>query len=440
MTDTRSRNDGQRAAKRQNATTMGAMTKLLPRRTAVVGRELLGAFPAVVIQGARQVGKSTLARQLVSDADGLVVSLDDRATRAAAVADERAFVDQCPDGVLVIDEVQREPELMLAIKASIDRDRRPGRFLLTGSADLLTVKGRTDSLAGRAATLLLRGFSQGELAGDPEDFATAVLSGRPARLFTTDWTRRTYSAALAAGGYPDLRDLNSRLRRAWLDSYLDRVLNRDAAELPSGRDASRLRAVLTLVAANQAGELVKSRIAEDAEVPRTTITAYLDVLRSVYLTEQLPPWTPNLTKREVGRPKVFVSDPALALRLCRLTEQQLVPITFDGIGGVFEAFVASELLKQRSWSEQDFQLFHFRDRDGVEVDLVVEFDDGRVLGIEVKASSTYRSEHFAGLRMLRDKLGDRFVAGIVMGMADAGFQYADRLYGLPVSALWQWRA
>lgn len=415
------------------------MDDLLPRRTVVVGRELLSTFPAVVIQGARQVGKSTLARQLVDDRTAVVVTLDDRRTRDAAVADESAFVEQCPDGVLVVDEVQREPELLLAIKASIDRDRRPGRFLLTGSADLLTVKGRTDSLAGRAATLHLRGLSQGELAGRPEDFVFSLLASTAPHRFTTEWTRADYAAAIAQGGYPDTRGLRPRLRHAWLDSYLDRVLERDATLLPSGGQPRRLHSVLSLLAANQGGELVKARIADGADVPRNTITAYLDVLRSVFLVDELPPWTANLTKREVGRTKAFVGDSALALRLNRLTEQQLLPLTSDSIGGLFEAFVASELLKQRSWSEHDYQPFHFRDRDGVEVDLVLELDDGRIIAIEVKASSTYRSDHFAGLRFLKDKLGDRFVAGIVVGMSDTGYQFADRLYGLPAAALWESR-
>jgi len=415
------------------------MDDLLPRRTVAVGRELLSTFPAVVIQGARQVGKSTLARQLVDDRTAVVVTLDDRRTRDAAVADESAFVEQCPDGVLVVDEVQREPELLLAIKASIDRDRRPGRFLLTGSADLLTVKGRTDSLAGRAATLHLRGLSQGELAGRPEDFVSSLLASTAPHRFTTEWTRADYAAAIAQGGSPDTRGLRPRLRHAWLDSYLDRVLERDATLLPSGGQPRRLHSVLSLLAANQGGELVKARIADGADVPRNTITAYLDVLRSVFLVDELPPWTANLTKREVGRTKAFVGDSALALRLNRLTEQQLLPLTSDSIGGLFEAFVASELLKQRSWSEHDYQPFHFRDRDGVEVDLVLELDDGRIIAIEVKASSTYRSDHFAGLRFLKDKLGDRFVAGIVVGMSDTGYQFADRLYGLPAAALWESR-
>lgn len=413
------------------------MDPLLPRKSVAVGRDLLSAFPAVVIQGSRQVGKSTLARQLVEGRNAVVVTLDDRRTRDAAVADETAFVEQCPDGILVIDEVQREPELLLAIKASIDRNRRPSRFLLTGSADLLTVKGRTDSLAGRAATLRLRGLSQGELAGHPEDFVTSLRVRTQPHRFSTPWNRGNYVAAIAQGGYPDTRGLRPQLRHAWLDSYLDRVLERDATLLPSGGQTRRLRSVMSLLAANQGGELVKARIADGADIPPNTITAYLDVLRSLYLVDELPPWTPNLTKREIGRQKAFVSDSALALRLNRQTEQQLLPLTSDSIGGLFEAFIASELLKQQSWSESDYQMFHFRDRDGVEVDLVLELDDGRIIAIEVKASSTYRAEHFAGLRFLKEKLGDRFLAGVVVGMSDTGYQFANRLYGLPAAALWQ---
>ncbi len=398
---------------------------------------MLKAFPAIVISGARQVGKSTLASQLVRDAPHLALTFDDEGTLAAAQADPLAFIEQCAEGTLVIDEVQRYPELLLTIKASIDRDRRPGRFLLTGSADLLAVRGQTDSLAGRAVTLHLRAFSQGEMVGRADDFVARALSGE---LFTstTDWTRRDYARALAKGGYPEVQQLSDRMRKVWVDSYIDRILTRDAVTLPSGGRASRIRTILGLMAANQAGELVKSRVAEQARIPANSFEAYLDVLRSVYLVELLPPWTPNLTKREVGRPKAFVSDPALALRLTRQTAEQLEALTSDTIGNHLEAFVAEELLKQRSWSSEEFDLFHFRDRNGVEVDLIIELGDGRVIGVEVKASSTYRAEHFKGLRTLQEKLGDRFVAGYVLGTGERRFDFSPGLYGLPISALWEW--
>lgn len=410
---------------------------LISRHAESLGRDMLGAFPAVVISGARQVGKSTLAGRLVRNIPHLAVTLDDESTRAAAQADSRAFVEQFTESTLVIDEVQRYPELLLAIKASIDRNRRAGRFLLTGSADLLNVKGQTDSLAGRAVTLNLRGFSQGELAGRIDDFVAMAASGERFTS-TTTWARPDYARALASGGYPEIQRMPDRMRTVWIDSYIDRILTRDAVSLPSGGRASRIRTVLGLLAANQAGELVKSRVAEQARIPANSIDAYLDVLRSVYLVDLLPPWTPNLTKREVGRPKAFVTDPALALRLTRQTASQLEDLASDTIGSHLEAFVAGELLKQQAWSTEEFTLFHFRDRNGVEVDLVLELGDSRVIGVEVKASSTYRTEHFKGLRALQDKVGDRFIAGYVLGMGERRFDFAPGLYGLPVSALWEW--
>lgn len=411
---------------------------MLPRHAADHGRAILDAFPALAISGARQVGKSTLAQHLAAGRPHHAVTLDDPSTFDAARADQRAFVEQAGDGLLVIDEVQRLPELALAIKASIDRDRRPGRFLLTGSADLLNVKGRSDSLAGRAVTLRLRGFSQGELLGVRDAFIDAVLARTPPPRSTT-WDRAAYVAALGRGGYPDVQDLPPRMRHAWIDSYVDRVLQRDAVALPSGGQTSRIRTLLGSIAADQAGELVKARLADQTNVPANSVSAYLDVLHSVFLVDSIPPWTTNLTKREVGRPKTLVSDSAVALRLTRQTPRQLEALTSDTIGGHLEAFVASKLLKQMAWSSEEFQLFHYRDRNGAEVDLVVELDDGRVIGIEVKASSTFRTQHFKGLRMLQEKLGDRFIAGFVLGTATEPHQHAERLMGLPISALWEWR-
>lgn len=423
---------------RNIADSLGMMMYMEVKRNALeVGIEYLDTFPAVVIQGARQVGKSTLAKQLSSSRDAVFVTLDDPDVRQAAVADPNAFVRQCPGGTLIIDEVQYEPELLYSIKANIDRDRRPGRFLLTGSANLLRVKGKTDSLAGRAVTLHLRGLSEGEKNGTKEDFVSAVLSEKRFSTFTTECDRTSYVEAIAQGGYPELQTASARTRSIWIRSYLDRLLERDAAVLPSGSLPARLRTVLALAAANQSGELVKARFASQAELPQNSVTAYLDVLESIYLLDLISPWTENLTKRQTGRSKSFVSDTSVAMFLNRQTPAQLQPLTSSAIGGLFESFVAGEILKQRAWSEQIFDVSHFRDRDGLEVDLVVELDDGRVIGIEVKASSTYRAENYKGLAAMRDRLGDHFVAGFVIGMAQTGYQYSDRLYGLPASALWE---
>ena len=411
---------------------------LFDRHLLGVGREALRTFPVVVVQGARQVGKSTLAALLTEGSDARQVTLDDVATRGATQDDPTGFVDQWPQGTLVIDELQLQPALLRSIKASVDRDRRPGRFLLTGSANLLRVKGETDSLAGRAVTLRLRGLSQGEVAGRPDDFVARVLAA-PDQLdrMRSEWVRADYVRALAVGGFPDAQRAEGRMRSMLLDGYLERILERDAPSLPGGGQAARIRMVAALLASNQAGELVKARLSDQAGIPQNSITTYLDALESTYLIDLLRPWTPNLTRREIGRPKVFVSDSALTMRLTRTSSSQLESFASTQIGGIVEAFVAGELLKQQGWSEVEFQLFHFRDRAGVEVDLVLELEDGRVLAVEVKSSATYKPEHFSGLKFLREKLGDRFAGGVVLGMSGQSLRFSDRLWGLPISALWE---
>lgn len=409
-----------------------------PRNVEALLGELVETFPITVIQGARQVGKSSLADRVLAGR-GKVVTFDDVETRNAADADIKAFVDQYPSGTLVIDEIQHCPDVINAVKASVDRDRRPGRFVLTGSANLLRLSGDADSLAGRAVTLQLRGLSQGELRSCRDDFVAWLLSASAADMqaFGTVATRGDYARLLSQGGYPEVQRLSPRVAPRWLDSYQERVIGRDSANIPGGASRERLAKVARLIAANQGGELVKVRIAEQAEVAQSTVTAYLDVLEAVYLLGRLPAWSPNLTKREVARPKVFIADSALALRLARISSTELLPLGNRVIGGFIEAFVAEELSKQQGWSEVEFSLHHYRDRSGLEVDLILELSDGRVIGIEVKASTTHKADHFAGLIQLRDRLGDRFLHGVVLGMAEKGFQYAERIHALPISALWE---
>lgn len=411
---------------------------LLDRHLLSTGRDALRTFPVVVIQGARQVGKSTLAAMLTEGLDARQVTLDDVATRGAAADDPTGFIGQWPSGTLVIDELQLQPILLRSVKASVDQNRAPGRFLLTGSANLLRVKGETDSLAGRAVSLRLRGLSQGEIAGRPDDFVARVLEA-PDRLdrVRSEWRRADYVRAFAVGGFPEAQRVEGRMRSLLLDGYLERILEWDAPSLPGGGQAARIRTIAALLASNQAGELVKARLSDQAGIPQNSITTYLDALESTYLIDVLRPWTPNLTRREIGRSKAFVSDSALAMRLTRTSPSQLESLTSTQIGGVVEGFVAGELLKQQGWSEVEFEVFHFRDRAGVEVDLVLELDDGRVLAVEVKSSATYKPEHFSGLKFLREKLGDQFAGGIVLGMSETSIRFSDRLWGLPISALWE---
>lgn len=413
------------------------MEKLLARHIESFARDALQTFPALVIQGARQVGKSTFAMQLASDRPSRTLTLDDDDVRSAALAEPRAFVEQAGHDTMVIDEIQRAPELLLAIKASIDRDRRPGRFILTGSSNLLSLSRTPDSLAGRAVTVELKPLSVGEQLQQADDIIFRLKAGADAADFRSVDTRAGCIRLIAHGGYPEVGELHGRMRNAWFDSYVSRLLERDVRDIAPRVDRGRVATVLRLLAANQSGELVKARIARDADVPETSVTAYLDLLRTMYLVSTLPAWTPNLTSREAGRRKAIVGDSGLALRLGRISESQLEPLGNPHLGAALEGFVVAELMKQRSWSEQEYELFHFRDRDGIEVDIVAEFADGSVMAFEVKAMSTPRSDHFKGLRVLRDRLGDRFVGGYVLNTADSGVAMGDRLWALPVSALWE---
>lgn len=416
------------------------MTNLLSRHVAPAAAEILEFFPGLVIEGARQVGKSTLAAMIAAK-DAVVLNLDDEQTRAAASADMAGFIAQAGDRQLVIDEIQRLPALTLAVKAAIDRDRRPSRFILTGSSSLLRVRGTADSLAGRVGRLTLYGLSHGELLHRPDDFAT-VVTENPAVLahLETQLQRSDYAELLAIGAYPDVRDAPGRTRSIWFDSYLQGVIGRDLPELRREARPARSLAILRTLAGRQSAELVKAKLAQETAVPASTITGYLDLLHDVGLIASIPPWTPKIADREIGRPKSFVIDSGVAMWLARLTPAQLGRLQYgEAFAGLLESFVAAELLRQRTWSAREFSIFHYRNRNknNEEVDLVLEFNDGSIIGIEVKSSTSFSASQFKGLMSLRKHLGPRFVAGIVLNTGTSGYRYSDRLYGAPVSALWE---
>ena len=410
---------------------------LLPRHARILVEEALADTPVVVVQGARQVGKSTLTRQVLQGRPGRALSLDDTAVQAAAVADPDGFVRQ-GDGLLIIDEVQRAPQLLRALKAAVDEDRRPGRFLVTGSADLLSLPGAQESLAGRAETVTLYGLSQGELRRVQERFVDAVLGGDPGALAEpAEMSRADYMELICAGSYPEPQARHGRRRQAWFDNYLARVLSRDAAEVSGLHHLDRLPVLLRLLAANSAGELVHSRMAEASGVPASSLGAYLQVLETLHLTHTLPAWGRNLTSRVTDRPKVALLDTGLAARLANVTATALAPgVASDVAGGLTEAFVAGELRRQLAGSASAPTLFHFRDRNGLEVDLVLADGQGRVAGIEVKAAMTVRASDFRGLAALRDRLGDQFRSGVVLHTGSRVLPFGDRLTALPLAALW----
>ncbi len=378
-------------------------------------------------------------REVVADRQATVVSLDVAAAYQAAQADPDAFVRQSDD-LLVIDEVQRVPALVRAMKDAVEEDRRPGRFLITGSADLLQIPGTEESLAGRAETVVLYGLSQGELARHREDFVDQVLAGDAKRMSARSGTlsREDYLAVICGGSYPEpLSRAPGRRRNAWFDNYVNRIMTRDAQDVSSLPHLDRLPDLLRLLAANTSGELVKTRVGAAAGIPETSLPAYLDLLETLYLIHELPAWGDNLNKRVTGRPKVSLLDTGLAARLNHVTPAAMEPgAASDVAGGLFESFVAGELRRQLVWAETPARLFHFRDRNGLEVDIVLESDGRRVAGVEMKASGSVRQGDFKGLSFLRDKLKGRFSMGVVLYTGKQALPFGDRLWALPYSALW----
>lgn len=368
--------------------------------------------------------------QLLLHRTARVVSLDDVADQEAAERDPDAFVAQYPEGILAIDEVQRVPSLMTALKANVDADRRPGRFLITGSADLMSLSGSQESLGGRAETIPLEGLSQGEIHGVPDDFASLAWTldekGTPDDQNT--YTRRDYLELAVAPIFPGMRESSMRTRNRRLGNYVARVLSKDTTHVTRIAHPDRLEPLLQLIAARNSGEFVAARVGRELDIPVRSLPAYLEALQSVYMIRAVPGWSNNVAKRAVTIPKVSVGDTGLAAYLAGVEADGLehdVSATFAG--GFIEGFVLSELSKQRAWSAHDLKLTHFRDNHGHEVDIILENRRREVVGIEVKATSNPRSNDFKGLDFLRRKLGERFKAGVLLHTGTRSLPVGDRV-------------
>ncbi|MQY21650.1 ATP-binding protein [Nocardia macrotermitis] len=403
----------------------------IPRRASELVKEALADTRVVIVNGARQTGKSTLAEHCLGDRlDVVRYYLDRTRDRSAAQADPAAFLDA--PGTIFIDEVQRVPELWLEIKHVVDRDPTPGRFLLTGSARLLGLSSIPDALPGRSETIELFPFSQGEITGAPDGFIDAAfIRGSRLRVETSELRRRDYLMLAGRGGFPDsVRRATDRRRAQFARSYLDDIMTRDvhqAADIQRGADMRRL--IVTL-AAQTSGLLNYSRLASALSIPVTTVRDYVRLLELIYLIRLVPAWSANATTRAVATPKLVFTDSGLAAQL-------LAGITNDTTtGGLMETFVIGELTRQLTWSLSLAQLHHYRDRDGYEVDALLENNAGQVVAIEVKAAETVRAEDFRGLRYLERRLGDRFHAGFVMYCGDQQLPFGEKFSAVPISALW----
>ena len=397
--------------------------------------------PAILLHGARQSGKSFLARQAAQDIFHTdYVTLDDLTALAAATQDPAGFLNGLGDRA-VIDEAQRVPELLIAIKASVDRDRRPGRFLLTGSANVRSLPQFSDALAGRVEILDLWPLSQGELNDVCDGFVDAVFADGFA-----DRARQAVHGAgpvdwvplALAGGFPEALSRRDGPRRtAWFDAYVQTILSRDVRDLVNIAGLAEMPHLMSLVAERAAGLLNYADLSRDAGVSLPTLRRYFALLHATFLIRTVPPWFTTRAKRLVKTEKLYMGDTGLLAYLADFRPERFQKSPHLR-GALLENFVFLELMKQRSWSDTRPGLCHFRSHDGQEVDFVLEAPGGRrIVGVEVKATASVSPADTHGMVTLSELAGDDFVRGVILYGGDRVVPIRENIHAVPLSCLWK---
>ena len=415
--------------------------------------EALEDSPVVLIQGPRQCGKTTFA-QMVCAPEYLpgragsgshtsrgygYLSFDDDVVRTGAGIDPMGFVGDLPHRV-VLDEVQRVPELFTALKLEVDRRRAPGRFVLTGSTNVLAVPNVQDSLAGRLETVRLHPLAQCELH-ESRPTANGFIGSLFEDNFPIQQEERLGIALverIVSGGYPPaLARPSGRRRTNWYRNYIDSQVQRDIGDVSRIRSLDVLPRLLSIAATQTAQLFNMSRLAAPFQLSRPTIGEYITLLEHAYLLERLPSWQSNRGKRLVKTPKLHIGDTGLACAILGVSAQSLQSDR-SLFGQLLETFVFQEFRRQATWFSGQVEFFHYRDKDQVEVDIVMEYD-GLVVGVEVKAGATVTRKDFRGLQRLQDACGGSFAAGVVLYDGETSVSFGDGLHAVPVRLLWEGR-
>ncbi len=386
--------------------------------------------PVVLLHGARQVGKTTLAK---SFPDRLYSTLDNATTLAAARSDPTGFIAGLP-AQSVIDEIQLAPELLPAIKERVDNNRHAGAFLLTGSANVLLLPKASESLAGRMEIIALEPLAQTEIAGTNSRLIDRAFDGQTA-LHSGAITKLELTSRMLSGGYPEPRTRSDKRRKAWFDAYLTTILTRDVRDIANIEGIAQLPRLLGLLAARSAGLLNTADLANNVNIPYSTLQRYLALLQATFLVRLVQPWSGNFSSRLVKSPKVYLLDTALMAALLGADEALLL-INSNLYGSLLETFVMGELQRLASWSEARPRSFHFRTSNQQEVDVILERANGELLGFEVKASASVSASDFKGLKTLQLESGERFKHGAVLYSGAQIVPFGDRLSAIPITALW----
>lgn len=393
--------------------------------------------PVVILNGPRQSGKSTLAQELVRQGVlSTYLTFDSAAELASAAADPDGFVRGL-GGPAVIDEVQHVPDLFRAIKLSVDRDRRPGRFLLTGSVDVLLAPRISESLAGRMELHTLWPLSQGEIEGGGDRFVEAVFEDGPPAFDGDSGTRRALAERIVRGGYPEVVTRPPDRRADWFSSYVTAIVQRDIRSLAEIDALIAVPGLLQLLAARVGSLLNMAELSRSSGIPYTTLTRYISLLEATFVLRRIPAWSGGLGQRLLKHPRVFLCDSGLAATLQRVDVERLTTADPTLVGPLIENFVAMELVKQLSWHRPSTSLYHFRSVAGEEVDLVLERADGKVVGIELKASATVGEGDLRGLRALAAATRRKFHRGVVLYMGSRTLPFGANTHAVPLSALWK---
>jgi predicted AAA+ superfamily ATPase len=398
--------------------------------------DALADTPVVLLNGARQTGKSTLVQSLAASKAYRYLTLDEHAVLAAAKNDPAGFIAGL-SGQVIIDEIQRAPEIFLPIKAEIDRDRRPGRFLLTGSANVLLLPRIADSLAGRMEVLSIWPLSSAEMADSP-------LFNRADWLFDGDlqsWpippcAREQLIQTLLGGGFPEAAGRAvPRRRAAWFEGYLQAILQRDVRDLANVEQLIEIPHLLQLLALRSAGLLNFAEVSRTSRLSQTTLKRYFSLLETLFLIIRLPSWERNRAIRMVKAPKVFLADCGLLAHLTGVTADALA-LGAGLPGSLVETYVLGELLKHLAFSEKGLTLHHYRTQTNIEVDFVLENRLGKLTGIEVKASGSVDGKDFKAMRHLKETEPQSFQRGIVLYAGREVVAFAADMFAVPLSMFW----
>lgn len=410
---------------------MGLLRRMVEPRLG----EALEDSPVVLIHGPRQCGKTTLARMSGEPAGFEYFSFDDAATREAASADPAGFVADLPERA-ILDEIQHVPALFAALKVAVDRRRSAGRFLLAGSTNILLLPKLGDSLAGRMAIVRLHPLAQCEIGGESPRFLDALFGARfktrPSKRLGADLVER-----IVAGGYPAaLARRSAKRRTGWYVDYVETIVQRDVRDLARVAALDLIPRLIEGAAAQTARLANVSDLAAPFQVSRPTIRDYVILLERVFLLDSLPPWHTNRLSRLIKTPKLHLGDTGVAAAVLGFDVASLLEDRVS-LGRLLETFVFQELRRLASAHDRPIRFHHFRDRDGVEVDLVLERSALELAGVEVKAAATVTAADFNGLRKLRDVTGRRFACGAILYDGETQASFGDRLFAVPLRALWE---